>query len=67
MRTEYAKNALMKVAETWSLEHLNSYVENLQEQIKDIRDFIRQLKIIQKAKEKERSKKFRDTGPRGAA
>ena len=66
MRTEYAKNALLKVAQEWPLEHLNGYIENLEEQISDIRGLIQELKSIQKSKQRERNRKLRDSGTRGA-
>ena len=68
MNNEYRKSSLLNVARLWPKEHLDGYIEQLDEQIADLRDFVKQLKVIQKEKQKEIDRKLsrKDTGVRGA-
>jgi len=64
---DFIMRNLISVAETWPKEHLDNYIKNLEDQINDIHALLKELKIIQRRKQKERDRKLRETGPRGAA
>ena len=68
MSNEYRKSSILNTAKMWQKEHLDAYIEQLDEQIADLRDFVKQLKIIQKEKQKAIDRKLsrKDTGVRGA-
>ena len=66
-KNDYLMRNLIEVAETWPKEHLENYIKNLEEQINDIHALLKELKVIQRRKQKERDRKLRETGPRGAA
>jgi len=65
--SDYTKRSLLDVANTWPKEHLENYIKNLEGQINDIQDLVKDLKVLLKRKQKERDRKLRETGPRGAA
>jgi len=65
--SDYHKSTLITIARSWPLEHLNGYIEQLETQVRDIRELVRELKALQREKQKARDKKLRDNGPRGAA
>ena len=64
--SEYIKNSLLRVAEGWPKEHLDDYIKNLETQVNDIRELLKDLKSIQAKKQKEINKKLRESGTRGA-
>ena len=63
--SEYVKNSLLKIAENWPKSHLDDYIKALDNQVKDIKDLLYDLKAIQSRKQKEIDKKLRDPGTRG--
>lgn len=53
---------LLNIAREWPPEHLDDYIKRLDEQVKNTNELIRELKLIQRQKKR----KLKDSGPRGA-
>ena len=66
MSNPYYKDSLLRLAQQWPLDHLNNYVKQLESQVVDIKELVRELKKIQATKQKEVNRKLRDSGTRGA-
>ncbi len=60
-----SRELLLAVAKSWPVEILKDYINQLEEQVEDLRGLVRELKVLLKAKEKAIKAKL-DSGPRGA-
>jgi len=62
--SNYVKNSLVKIAETWPTGQLDDYIQALEIQIRDIKDVLYDLKALQSKRKKEDNRK-RESGTRG--
>jgi len=61
------KTSLLRIAESWPKDHLENYIRQLESQVSDIRELVKELKKIRDAKQKEINRKLRDSGPRAGS
>lgn len=59
---EYYKDELLNIIETWTPEHLDVYIQTLENRIKDTKEQITTLRALRKRKM--RNKNLKDTGAR---
>lgn len=61
-----SREELLAIVKAWPIETTRVYISNLEEQIGELRELVRDLRSMEKVKQRAIDKKLRESGPRGA-